>query len=416
MRRRLSPSLMHIDLARWRETGQGSVEYAAVLLIVAVCLALGASLLPSAGSGGPLPGLISSAAKAALCKAMPVSVCDDGGGTAKPGDDGGDNGDDDGGGGNPVVDFFKGAGNTIKDGFNSGVDGLKQVGGFFKGAGEQGWDTLTGLWDTVTHPKETWEGIKQLAKDPLGSLKTIWDETTKPIVDDWKNGNYGEAIGRGAFSILETVFGGKGLSKLGKANKAIPDKPKTPDKPKHDKPGDDKDKDKGGKDKPGVCPRAWRGKPGGTGHIELYAAPGGTKCPDEARRAELNQQIDDARTSPDAGKRDEGDVAHAIRDNVWDFNRKVGPNGSKGEVDIETQKAIVEVTRGRADGKYKQTTQTLRDPEVNPDGKPVILYIKPGQKRPPSQRIKDLEAAGVKVVRNDDELKQALRDLGENVP
>jgi RHS repeat-associated protein len=121
--------------------------------------------------------------------------------------------------------FLFAAGNPVS---NFEVDGhfflwdfIKQVGGFFKGIGEQAWSEVTGLWDLGVgiyhclpcgrqieeiwnfagdHPGEFWGGV----------WHSIWD----PVADDWKAGNYGEAIGRAVFSIAEVVFGLKGLSKI----------------------------------------------------------------------------------------------------------------------------------------------------------------------------------------------------------
>lgn len=53
-----------------------------------------------------------------------------------------------------------------------------------------------------------------IVDDPVGVLGAMWDGIVQPIEDDWNNGNYGEAIGRGAASVAEVVAGAKGLSKL----------------------------------------------------------------------------------------------------------------------------------------------------------------------------------------------------------
>lgn len=47
----------------------------------------------------------------------------------------------------------------------------------------------------------------------------LWDGIKQPYVEAWSRGDYGEAIGMGAFEILSMIFGTKGLDKLGKGSK-----------------------------------------------------------------------------------------------------------------------------------------------------------------------------------------------------
>src|SRR5207248_2131553 len=63
----------------------------------------------------------------------------------------------------------------------------------------------------------------------------------------------------------------------------------------------------------------------------------------------------------------------AVAGDLVDFNRQVGPNGATGEVDVETTRAIIEVTTRRT-GKLKQIQKLLSHPDMNPLGKPVILF------------------------------------------
>jgi hypothetical protein len=106
-------------------------------------------------------------------------------------------------------------------GFWSGVgDFFGQVGGFFKGFGEQAWDdakALAGLVPTIWYLSP----IGQLV-DPEGAARerakwailavtvwnnpgAVWDSLTKPFVDPWNRGDYGEAIGRGTFEVAAAV-------------------------------------------------------------------------------------------------------------------------------------------------------------------------------------------------------------------
>jgi len=54
-------------------------------------------------------------------------------------------------------------------------------------------------------------------------------------------------------------------------------------------------------------------------------------------------------------------------------NVKVGPNGAIGQKDFETDQAIIEVTIQRS-GKLNQVTKLMAHPQINPTGKPVVLF------------------------------------------
>lgn len=109
---------------------------------------------------------------------------------------------------------------------DEGCHVLCQIGGFFKGVGEGAVDFVKGIWtlggdiigaltgNEATYAKyqQLWEALKE---DPGGTLLAIFD----PIVEDWRAGRYGEAIGRGVFEIGSIVVGDKGLGKLGKVGK-----------------------------------------------------------------------------------------------------------------------------------------------------------------------------------------------------
>jgi hypothetical protein len=89
-----------------------------------------------------------------------------------------------------------------------------------------------------------------------------------------------------------------------------------------------------------------------------------------------------------------------------DFNRKVGPEGAIGEVDVETSKAIIEVTTRRS-GKSRQIRKLLANPAMNPAGKPVILFA-PNYGPHATKNISDL---GVVVVHTIEELLGVLVQL-----
>jgi hypothetical protein len=113
---------------------------------------------------------------------------------------------------------------------------------------------VTDLWDGVTFAgclvhlcshdafKENWSGIGALfTTNPLTTLKTIWDESTKNVRDDWNNGHQVRAVFRAVPTVLGAVFGGKGLTKLKnlkdlkglknskRGGNGTPDPPKTAD-------------------------------------------------------------------------------------------------------------------------------------------------------------------------------------------
>lgn len=111
---------------------------------------------------------------------------------------------------------------------------VSDIGGVFKGVGEAAVDTVTGIAEAVTNPVDTATGIASLVTDPKESWPALWHGLTNPIVEDWKNGNEGEAIGRGIFGVLEVIVGSKGVSKIGKVVKRAPDAPDAPKVPKPD--------------------------------------------------------------------------------------------------------------------------------------------------------------------------------------
>lgn len=123
--------------------------------------------------------------------------------------------------------LFKGGGQAAGAGGSSGAgDGgqgksgggfLKQVGGFFSGVWEGAKGMATGLYHVVRHPIDTLKGLAYAVTHP-GEL---WDALKKPYVEDWQSGNYGRAIGRGAFEVAMLLIPGIGGAKaVGKGAEA----------------------------------------------------------------------------------------------------------------------------------------------------------------------------------------------------
>jgi hypothetical protein len=119
--------------------------------------------------------------------------------------------------------------------------------------------------------------------------------------------------------------------------------------------------------------------------------------------AERASRVEQALRSNDPDTVLEGRVAQAVAADLVDFNRKVGPEGTIGEVDVETSKAIIEVTTRRS-GKSRQIRKLLVDPAMNPAGKPVILFA-PNYGPHATRNIAEL---GVVVVRTIEELLGVL--------
>jgi Domain of unknown function (DUF4157)/Bacterial SH3 domain len=120
----------------------------------------------------------------------------------------------------------------------------------------------------------------------------------------------------------------------------------------------------------------------------------------------LAKRIAAALASADPAVRLEGKVAEALGGSVVSFQKKFVIEGvTIGEIDVETTKAIIEVTGGRSPGKLKQITRQISNRIINPEGKAVIVYG-------PELGIhaaKSLENAGAKVVRTLDEIQKLAR-------
>uniref|UniRef100_UPI00056272E2 polymorphic toxin-type HINT domain-containing protein n=1 Tax=Spirillospora albida TaxID=58123 RepID=UPI00056272E2 len=132
---------------------------------------------------------------------------------------------------------------------------------------------------------------------------------------------------------------------------------------------------------------------------------------DALRKKVVDSKIDDAMRSGNPDTRLEATTANSIRNVVRDFGRKYGRKGDLGEIDIETNKAIIEISNGRNFTKADQLAKLMNDRRMNPNGKPVILFAA----QLSGKQIAMARQTGAIVVRTEYELKEALRKLGEPV-
>ncbi|ETX07723.1 MAG: hypothetical protein ETSY2_09585 [Candidatus Entotheonella gemina] len=128
----------------------------------------------------------------------------------------------------------------------------------------------------------------------------------------------------------------------------------------------------------------------------------------EANKAALFHRVEQALRSSDLDTILEGRVARAVEDDLVDFNRKVEPDGSIGEVDVETQNALIEVTTRRS-GKSKQIRKLLANSDMNPARKPVILFA-PNYG---AHATTNITSTGAIVVCTEEELLEVLATLEE---
>ncbi len=119
------------------------------------------------------------------------------------------------------VESGGGGGGSSPGGATGGGGGwLSQVGGFFEGLWEGGKDTVMGLWSVVTDPIGAVQGLITAVQNPV----QVWEALKKPFVEDWESGNYGRAIGRGAFEVLSLLIPGAGAASKGAKAASIVDK------------------------------------------------------------------------------------------------------------------------------------------------------------------------------------------------
>ncbi|MEE6258206.1 WXG100-like domain-containing protein [Plantactinospora sonchi] len=151
------------------------------------------------------------------------------------------------------------------------AEAAKEFGGFFKGLWEGAVESAEGL---AALPSGIDDAARKLWTDPRGFAEDSWRGLVDPIVEDWNNGNEGEAIGRGVFGLAEAVLGSKGLAKVGHLADVVPD----PDAPRPDAPtgGGGSEPGAGGSD-PG--PGGSASPPNATEQLRNGQEFGGAKLP-----------------------------------------------------------------------------------------------------------------------------------------
>ena len=136
---------------------------------------------------------------------------------------------------------------------------------------------------------------------------------------------------------------------------------------------------------------------GGAAAEELDAASAAAA----QRRGLMLSEVRVAAQSSDAATALEGQVAQRFKEKLVSFQRKVWVGGKQiGEIDVELDNVIIEVTKGEGGGKFGQAQKLLNNRSMNPSGKPVIVYgpdLKPGL-------VRQLRANGVKVAQTMQEL------------
>lgn len=143
-------------------------------------------------------------------------------------------------------------------------------------------------------------------------------------------------------------------------------------------------------------------------------APGGVAAATSSGAAALSQRrltiaIEKACASPDRAVRLEGQAAKAIRSDVTGFQKKVidpATGRTVGEIDVETPHALIEVTNIRG-GKTGQLENYLK-PEVNLEGKSVVLYA-PRYTKAGENSLEGLYEQGLAfVARTEEQLQRAI--------
>jgi hypothetical protein len=133
----------------------------------------------------------------------PATGGDEGDGDGGANGDGGDGGEE--GGGEDDEGCFSGFGAF----FGCAGDQIKQVGeGLFV---DGVWGDLTGIWDTVTNPVDTWNGLMDYGR----SLGDEWWNNTADARDKWGDGDYlgavldwgGASLGTGGTVLFDAFVG-----------------------------------------------------------------------------------------------------------------------------------------------------------------------------------------------------------------
>ena len=132
------------------------------------------------------------------------------------------------------INLYDPTGHGPKDWFKKGRDllvgGAKQLAGVGKGLFEAGYETVQATAQLVwggaallrlrgsdAHDR-AWSQVGTIydavKSDPWGAGKAIVDSFAAGFREDWKDGNYGEALGRGLFAALSSLVGGGVVAKI----------------------------------------------------------------------------------------------------------------------------------------------------------------------------------------------------------
>ncbi|MDA2808546.1 deaminase domain-containing protein [Nocardiopsis suaedae] len=238
-------------------------------------------------------------------------------------------------------------------GDDSGGDGgddksvLDHVGGFFSGLGSGIADDVTGIGDIFTqNPVDTFtDAVNGIKEDPLSLI--LSPETR----DAWNNGDYGEALGGGAWDIGSWFIPGPGwASKLGKLGRlgGRADGPDAPDSNGNsngngsDNDGNDNDGDKPDDDQQADGDHDGDGNPG----ITCSSFPAGTSV-----------LLSDGSSAPIEQL--------GVGDQVWAFDPLTGEEGAQqitGARSSSGPKTLVDIAVEDRDGMVDTVTATDEHP------------------------------------------------------
>jgi hypothetical protein len=130
------------------------------------------------------------------------------------------------------------------------------------------------------------------------------------------------------------------------------------------------------------------------------------KTVDRSPSDEIDEAIRKALDSTDKGTQFEGETAKLIEDagiDVIAFQKKfwLPPPTIDliGEIDVEISQAIIESTIGHA-LEFKQMRKLINNKTINPDGNPVILYLKNGFNLKAAQEINKIGGIVVRTPGN----------------
>lgn len=91
--------------------------------------------------------------------------------------------------------------------------------------------------------------------------------------------------------------------------------------------------------------------------------------------------------------------------------RNLGPDGPVGDIDAETPGAILEAKSGKTwdSDNTDQIRKLLTNPQLNPTGKPVIVYAPNFN----DEMVVRVRAAGAIVVQNEEQVIEILKLYGQ---